>query len=877
MRKELEKNYNPLDAEERIYKKWLDKGYFHAEIDHNKKKFSIMIPPPNITNRLHLGHSFEQTQQDILTRFKRMKGFSALWLPGTDHASISTEVLIVKKLAEEGSSKAELGREKFLERAWDWKREYGGAIINQLKKLGSSCDWERERFTLDPMLTKATKTVFKNLYDSGLIYRGLKLVNWCPVCKTTISDAEVEHVPQNGLYYHMKYKINGTDTYLAFVTSRPETILGDTAIAVHPKDERYKHLVGKTVIVPVVNREIPIIADEYVDREFGTGVVKITPAHDPNDFEVGERHNLPKINVLNDNGTINENGGKFEGLDRYEARKRIVEEFKQLGLFIKTEEMNNSVGEHERCHTVVEPILKTQWFVKMEELARPAAEAAKTGELRFHPERYRKIYLNWLNGIRDWCISRQLWWGHRIPAWHCDDCGHITVSVDDVSVCEKCSSAKVHQDEDCLDTWFSSALWPFATLGWPDKTPDFEYFFPTDVMICGYDILFFWIIRMVFSSLKQTGKLPFFDVVPHGLIRDKLGRKFSKSLNNGIDPIEVINQYGADALRLTLITGNSPGNDMRFYPERVEVSRNFLNKLWNAARFLLMNFDDSEPVLDETKLTRADKWVLSRINSVAKEVNTQLEAFDFGIAVSEIYNFVWDEFCDWYIEMVKPRLYNRDDETREVALWTLKTVFTDALKLLHPFMPFITEELFLSLQDSEETIMRSVFPEYSEERNFPQEEKAIDSVKEAIKSIRAIRTQMNVPPSRKAKLKFVCEKEEFAEIFSQGESFLKTLAHSSEVEIALSGTGNETDVSVIAPGAVIYIPLADLIDIEKEKERLNKEKEKLIKEVERVRGKLSNDGFIKKAPAALIDEEKQKLEKYSEMLSKTEEQLNNLK
>jgi len=874
MRKELEKNYDPKIVEDRVYQNWLDKKYFHTEIDKTKTPFTIVIPPPNVTGQLHLGHAFDETIQDILIRFKRMRGFNALWVPGTDHAAISTETKIVEAMAQEGLRKSDVGREGFLERAWDWKHKYRGRITEQLQKLGTSCDWDRERFTLDEGLTKASMTVFERLYEKGYIYRDVKLCNWCPKCRTTISDAEVDHEERSGFYYHMQYKIKGTDKCLQFVTSRPETILGDTAIAVHPDDERYTELVGKTVIVPIVDREIPIIADTYVDKEFGTGVVKITPAHDPNDFEVGVRHNLPRINIMNDDGTINENGGKYAGLDRYDARKKIIEEFTSLGLFIKEEPMVNAVGEHERCHTTVEPLLKLQWFVKMEEMAKPALEALSSGELRFFPERFGKTYSHWLENIRDWCISRQLWWGHRIPAWYCSDCNHVNISADGVEKCEKCGSTNLKQDEDVLDTWFTSALWPFAVLGWPDETADFEHFFPTDVLVTGYDIIFFWVVRMAFSSIEQTGKLPFKDVIIHGLIRDSQGRKFSKSLGNGVDPIEIIEKYGADALRHMIITGNSMGNDMRFYYERIEASRNFLNKLWNATRFILMNFDEEkDPVADMSKLAPTDKWILSKCNTLAKEVSTNLDAYDFGIALQKIYEFVWDEFCDWYIEMVKPRLYNMEDDTRDIALWTLQTVLIRSLKLLHPFMPFITEEIFTSISD-EVTIMLSEWPEFDEKFAFADEEKEITIIKEAVKSIRNIRSEMNVPPSRKAKLTIVCENSEAAGIFQRGEVYLKTLGYAGEIAVTCEKEGiNDTDVSVIVPEAVIYMPLADLIDIDKEIERLNKEKEKLIKEVERVDMKLSNEGFVKKAPDSVINEEKEKREKYKAMLEQVEQRL----
>ena len=875
MNKELAKNYDP-SIEDRIYQKWLDKNYFHAEPDNSKKPFTIVIPPPNITGQLHMGHALDNTMQDILIRFKRMQGYNALWVPGTDHASISTEVKIINKMAEEGVTKEDIGREGFLKRAWEWKKEYGSTILNQLKKLGSSCDWERERFTMDEGLSNAVLTVFENLYNKGYIYRGEKLINWCPKCQTTISDAEVNHEDKQGHFWHIKYPIKGTDRFLEFATTRPETMLGDTAIAVHPDDDRYKDIVGMTCIVPFVDREIPIIADEYVDREFGTGVVKITPAHDPNDFEVGERHSLPKINILNDDGTINANGGKFEGMDRYEVRKRIVEELDQMGLLIRVEDITHAVGVHDRCNEVIEPMIKKQWFVKMEEMAKPAIDALKNGDLRFVPERFGKIYLHWLENIKDWCISRQLWWGHRIPAYYCD-CGNVVVSRTQPEKCPKCGSTHLVQDEDTLDTWFSSALWPFSTLGWPEKTPEFEYFYPTSVLVTGYDIIFFWVVRMVFSGLEQTGKVPFKDVLIHGLVRDSQGRKMSKSLGNGIDPLEVINKYGADALRLMLITGNAPGNDMRFYWERVEASRNFANKVWNATRFVMMNFDGGE---DDTtaELTSADKWILSRANKVVKEVTDNLEAYELGIASQKIQDFIWDEFCDWYIEMVKPRLYNKEDPTRNGALATLKRVLITAMKLLHPFMPFITEEIFTTIQSDEETIMLSKWPEYSEELNFEEDERAIALMMDAVKGIRNTRTGMNVPPSKKAKVFVVSANADVRDIFEKGKVFFATLAYASEVIVQADKTGIEDDaVSVVVKDCVVYMPFAELVDIDKEIERLTKERDKLVKEVERVDKKLANQGFVSKAPAKVIEEEKEKQVKYTAMLKGVEEQLANLK
>lgn len=877
MSKELAKNYDPSIVEDRIYQNWLDKGYFHAEVDKTKKPFTIVIPPPNITGHLHMGHALDNTMQDILIRWKRMQGYNALWVPGTDHAAISTEVKIVNKMREEGLTKEDIGREGFLKRAWAWKEEYGSTILNQLKKLGSSCDWERERFTMDAGLSDAVLTVFCKLYEKGYIYQGEKLINWCPTCQTTISDAEVEHEDKQGGFWHIKYPIKGTDRFLEFATTRPETMLGDTAIAVHPDDERYKDIVGKVCVVPFVNREIPIIADEYVDMEFGTGVVKITPAHDPNDFEVGERHNLPKINILNDDGTINANGGKFEGMDRYDARKQIVEELDEMGLFIRKEEINHAVGVHDRCHTVIEPLIKKQWFVKMEELAKPALDAYYNKDLKFVPDRFGKIYTHWLEDIHDWCISRQLWWGHRIPAYYCE-CGEVIVSKEAPKTCPKCGSTNIKQDEDCLDTWFSSALWPFSTLGWPEQTEELKHFYPTSVLVTGYDIIFFWVVRMVFSAMEQMGEVPFKTVLIHGLVRDEQGRKMSKSLGNGIDPLEVIKDYGADALRLTLITGNAPGNDMRFYYSRMDNSRNFGNKLWNAARFVMMHIGDSEPKLDKSKLTSADKWILSKVNTLAKEVTDNLDNYELGIAVQKVYDFIWDEYCDWYIEMVKPRLYNEEDETREAALWTLKTVLINALKMLHPFEPFITEEIFTSIQSEEETIMLSKWPEFTSEFDFEEDEKAIELMKEAIKNIRNIRAEMNVAPSKKAKVFVVSENEDVRNIFEHGKVFFATLAYASEVIVQADKTGIDDDaVSTVIHNGVIYMPFAELVDIAKEKERLSKEREKLIKEVERVEKKLSNQGFVSKAPEKVIAEEKAKMEKYSTMLKAVEEQIERLK
>ena len=880
MGKELAKTYDPKGMEERLYKMWEEKKYFHAEVDRSKKPFTIVMPPPNITGQLHMGHAFDNTMQDILIRFKRMQGYNALWQPGTDHAAIATEVKVIEHLKSQGIEKADLGREGFLEKCWDWRKEYGNRIISQLKKLGSSADWDRERFTMDPGCSKAVEEVFINLYNKGLIYKGNRIINWCPVCKTSISDAEVIHENQAGHFWHMKYEIVGEPgRYVEFATTRPETMLGDTAVAVNPDDDRYKDIIGKKVMLPFVNREIPIIADEYVDMEFGTGVVKITPAHDPNDFEVGKRHGLEVINVLNDDATINSICPQFEGMDRYEARKIIVEKMDEMGLLVKIEDHEHNVGTHDRCKTTVEPMVKPQWFVAMEELAKPAIKAIKTGELKFVPRSFDKTYLHWLENIRDWCISRQLWWGHRIPAYYCDDCGEMVVSREAVHTCPKCGG-KMHQDEDTLDTWFSSALWPFSTLGWPDKTEDLDYFYPTDVLVTGYDIIFFWVIRMVFSGYAHTGKCPFNTVLIHGLIRDDQGRKMSKSLGNGIDPLEVIDKYGADALRLTIITGNAPGNDMRFYWDRVENSRNFANKVWNASRFIMMNMEGKDIVKpDEKDLEPVDKWILSKLNDTIKEVTANMEAFELGIAVSKIFDFIWEEFCDWYIEMVKPRLYNSDDvKSQNAALYTLREVLIDALKLLHPYMPFITEEIFLTIQSEEESIMISSWPEYSEERAYTKEEKEVEIIKEAVRGIRNIRTEMNVPHSRKALVYVVSDNDDIVSAFNDGKLFFTSLAMASEVIIQGDKSGIADDaVSVVIANATIYMPFADLVDIEAEIARLTKEEERLNSEIARCKGMLSNEKFISKAPEAKVNAEKEKLANYEQMLSQVSERLNSLK
>ena len=884
MKKELAKTYDPKGMEDRIYQNWLDKKYFHAEVDHSKTPFTIVIPPPNITGQLHMGHALDNTMQDILIRYKRMQGYNALWQPGTDHASIATEVKIIETLKKQGIDKNDLGREKFLERAWDWKKEYGGRIISQLKKMGSSCDWDRERFTMDEGCNKAVTEVFVKMHEKGWIYKGSRIINWCPVCNTSISDAEVEYEEQAGHFWHIKYPLvdeNGQPSeteFLEFATTRPETMLGDTAVAVNPKDERYTYLHGRSLWLPIVNKVIPVVEDDYVDMEFGTGVVKITPGHDPNDFEVGKRHNLPVINVLNDDATINENGGKYAGLDRYEAREKIVEELKSLGLLVKIEDYSHNVGTHDRCHTTIEPMVKQQWFVKMDELIKPAVEAVKSGEIELIPKRMEKTYFNWTDNIRDWCISRQLWWGHRIPAYYCQDCGETVVAAEAPTVCPKCGKNHFEQDPDTLDTWFSSALWPFETLGWPEMTEDLKYFYPTDVLVTGYDIIFFWVIRMIFSGYEQMKEKPFKTVLFHGLVRDDQGRKMSKSLGNGIDPLEIIDKYGADALRLTLITGNAPGNDMRFYMSRVEASRNFANKIWNASRFIMMNMPEEGVKVNSPKLEPVDKWIISKLNTLVKEVTDNMDSFELGIAVQKVYDFIWDEFCDWYIEMVKPRLYNSEDaDSKDAALWTLKTVLIDALKLLHPYMPFITEEIFDTLQDEEESIMISKWPEYTDARAFAKEEKEIEIIKEAVRGIRNVRTEMNVAPSRKAQVFVVSDKEDIIRAFNEGSIFFKSLAGASEISIQKDKAGIADDaVSVVIADATLYMPFAELVDISAELERLKKEEKRLEGELARVNGMLSNEKFVSKAPQAKIDEEKAKLEKYTQMMAQVKERIASL-
>ena len=881
MSSNLEKNYNPKEMEPRLYEKWCEKKYFHAEVDRSKKPFTIVMPPPNITGKLHMGHALDNTLQDILIRYKRMQGYNALWIPGTDHAAISTEVKVTEALKKEGIDKKELGREGFLKRTWEWKEEYGGTITSQLKKLGTSCDWDRERFTMDEGCSKAVEEVFIKLYEEGYIYKGSRIINWCPVCKTSLSDAEVEHEEQAGHFWHIKYPIIGTDRFLEIATTRPETMLGDTAIAVHPDDERYKDIVGKKALLPLVGREIPIIADYYVDKEFGTGAVKITPAHDPNDFEVGKRNNLPEINIMNDDATIVEGYGRYSGMSRYDARKAIVEDLEKEGYLVKIEEHTHNVGTHDRCHTTVEPLIKQQWFVKMEELAKPAIEALKTGELKFVPESYGKTYLHWLENIKDWCISRQIWWGHRIPAYYCDECGEFVVARKAPEVCPHCGCKHFTQDEDTLDTWFSSALWPFSTLGWPENTEELDYFYPTDVLVTGYDIIFFWVIRMVFSGYAHTGKSPFHTVLIHGLVRDSQGRKMSKSLGNGIDPLEIIEDYGADALRMTLVTGNAPGNDMRFYNERVEASRNFANKVWNASRFIMMNMEGkevTEPAKDE--LYPADKWILSKCNALVKEVTENMDKFDLGIALSKVYNFLWDEFCDWYIEMVKSRIYRADEDAKaaNAALWTLKEVLKDGLKLLHPFMPFVTEEIYSKLVPEEESLMMSSWPIFDEGREFAADEFVVEHFKEIIRGVRNVRAEMNVPNSRKATIYVVCENEELRTGLEHlsNSAIMMAAANAFIVQETKEGIAEDA-VSVVVPDATVYVPLEELIDFEQEIERLTKEEERLKKEIARSNGMLSNEKFLSKAPQAKVDEEKAKLEKYTQMMEQVKERLASLK
>ena len=881
MSENLETTYNPKEIEPKLYEKWCENKYFHAEVDRSRKPFTTVMPPPNITGKLHMGHALDNTLQDILIRYKRMQGFNTLWVPGTDHAAISTEVKVTNQLKDEGIDKKELGREKFLERTWQWKEEYAGTIEKQLEKMGVSCDWDRERFTMDEGCSEAVEEVFIRLYEKGYIYKGSRIINWCPVCKTSLSDAEVEHEEQDGFFWHIKYPIVGTDQFLEIATTRPETMLGDTAIAVHPDDSRYKDIVGKKALLPLVNREIPIVADHYVDKEFGTGAVKITPAHDPNDFEVGKRHGLPEINIMNDDATINKEGGVYAGMERYEARKAIVKDLEEQGYLVKVVPHSHNVGTHDRCRTTVEPLVKQQWFVRMEELAKPAIEAVKTGELKFVPERFDKIYLHWLENIRDWCISRQIWWGHRIPAYYCDECGEVVVAKGMPDRCPKCGCTHFTQDEDTLDTWFSSALWPFSTLGWPKRTEDLDYFYPTDVLVTGYDIIFFWVIRMVFSGYEHTGKSPFHTVFIHGLVRDSQGRKMSKSLGNGIDPLEIIDQYGADALRMTLVTGNAPGNDMRFYNERVEASRNFANKVWNASRFILMNLGGKELKKPEDFTLRpGDRWILSRCNNLVKEVTENMDKFELGIALSKIYDFLWDEFCDWYIELAKYRIYHADEDAESAndALWTLREVLKDSLKLLHPYMPFVTEEIYSKLVPEEESLMMSRWPEYDEKHCFPAAENIVEHFKEVVRGVRNVRAEMNVPNSRKATVYVVCEDQQLCTGLAFLSNSAMMMASASEFIIQNDKAGIAEDaVSVVVPDATVYVPLEELIDFAQEIERLTKEETRLAKEIARAEGMLKNEKFVSKAPEAKVQEEREKLDKYRQMKEQVSARLDGLK
>lgn len=872
MAKELDKQYSPQNVEDRTYKFWCDHKYFHAEVNPDKKPYTIVIPPPNITGQLHMGHALDETLQDILIRWRRMEGYETLWLPGTDHASIATEAKIVEAMRKEGITKEEIGREKFLERAWEWKAQYGGRIVEQLKKLGSSCDWDRERFTLDEGCSKAVREVFCKLYDKGLIYRGERIINWCPHCLTSISDAEVEYEDQAGHFWHLRYPFKDGSGYLELATTRPETLLGDTAVAVNPNDERYKDMVGKTLILPIVHREIPVIADDYVDIEFGTGVVKITPAHDPNDFEVGLRHNLEVINVLTPDAKIVDDYPKYAGMDRYEARKAIVEDLQAEGALVEIEDYSHNVGTCYRCGTTVEPRVSKQWFVKMEPLAKPAVEVVRNGEVKFVPERFDKTYFHWMENIKDWCISRQLWWGHRIPAYYCDDCGEVMVSAQEVHTCSKCGGNHVHQDPDTLDTWFSSALWPFSTLGYPDDTKELEYFYPTDTLVTGYDIIFFWVARMIFSGVEHMGQVPFHTVLIHGLVRDAQGRKMSKSLGNGIDPLLVIDQYGADALRFTLATGNAPGNDMRFSDEKVKASRNFANKLWNAARFVLMYLgnDYSYPGLPKD-LAIEDKWILSKVNTLAKEVTDNLERFELGIAVAKLYDFIWDVFCDWYIEIAKIRL--QSGEGADTAKAVLVYVLTDILKLLHPFMPFITEEIYQAIPHDTESIMISKWPEYDPTLSFADEEAQMEKIMDAIRAIRNRRAEMNIPPSKKSK---VYVETAFSDVFAVGSEFIKRLAYASDVEIADAFGDLGNTVTIVTNDAKIYIPLGDLVDFEAEAKRLQKELAAAEEKLAFINKKLDNPGFVNKAPEKVVQQNRDEAAKLTEKIANLRSSLENL-
>jgi len=877
----LEGKYNPNEFEEEIYKTWEEKEYFKPTGKKKKGNYCIMMPPPNVTGKLHMGHALDGTLQDILIRYKRMQGYNTLWLPGTDHAAISTEVKIVDKLNEEGIDKLELGREKFLERAWQWTEEYGGTIVKQQKRLGCSADWSRSRFTMDEGLSKAVLTVFKKLYDKGLIYKGKRMINWCPLCNTSISDAEAVYEEEPTNLWHIKYKVVGEERYLVVATTRPETMLGDTAVAVHPEDERYQDLIGKKCILPIMNKEIPIIADEFVEKEFGTGCVKITPAHDPNDYQAGLTHNLEIIEVFDEDFKMNDLVPEYKGLDMYEARKLIVEKLEELGVLVKIEPYMHNVSKHDRCGCTVEPKVSDQWFVAMKELAKPAIEAVKTGKTRFVPTKFEKTYYNWLENIQDWCISRQLWWGHQIPAYYCKECGEINVDIEKPEKCSRCGSENLEQDPDTLDTWFSSALWPFSTLGWPEETEDYKTFFPTNTLVTGYDIIFFWVVRMMFSSLEQTGEVPFKDVFIHGIVRDSQGRKMSKSLGNGIDPLDIIEKYGTDSLRYSLISGTSAGNDMRFMPEKLEAAGNFGNKIWNAAKFVLMNLEDADEELLKSKLNVSelkleDKWIISKLNTLAKEVKVNIDNYDLGVALDKIYTFIWNEFCDWYIEIVKTRLYDKEDKTRKAAQWVLNKVLGDALKLLHPFMPFLTEKIYSSLYNNDESIMISSYPEYDASLEFKAEEGQIEQLKEVITGIRNVRTKMNVHPSKKSKLIFIA-KPEYENVIKEAEGFIKKLGFSEEIEVKTSKENiPQNAINVITTDLEVFMPFEDLVDIEKEKQRLQKEKEKILIEKEKTDKMLGNPGFLAKAPAAKVEEEKQKLAKFNEMLENIEERLQNL-
>ena len=870
MARELPKTYDPKQVEDRIYQFWQDNGFFHTERDPEKKPFTIVMPPPNVTGQLHMGHAMDAALQDILIRFKRMQGYAALWVPGVDHAGIATQIKVEEELRKEGLTRYDLGREKFLERVWDWKRRYGNRIVEQQKRLGASCDWDRARFTMDEGCSKAVREVFVSLYEKGLIYKGSRIINWCPHCRTALSDAEVEYVDKPGHLWHMRYPLADGSGYLVVATTRPETMMGDTGVAVNPNDERYKQLVGKTCILPLMDREIPIVADDYVEMDFGTGCVKMTPAHDPNDFEVGLRHNLESVKVIADDGTINENGGRYRGMDRYEARKAVVTDLEQLGLLEKTEPYSHNVGTCYRCHNDVEPIISAQWFVRMEPLAKEALRVVREGDTRFVPERFTKTYTNWMENVRDWCISRQLWWGHQIPAWYCADCGHVTVSRQDAVVCEKCGSKQIERDPDVLDTWFSSALWPFEILGWPEKTSDLDYFYPTDVLVTGYDIIFFWVARMIFSACEHTGRPPFHTVLIHGLVRDDKGRKMSKSLGNGIDPLEMIERYGSDALRMNMITGNSPGNDMRFYVEHCEAMRNFANKLWNASRYVMMNLSvDRNELPNRERLEIADRWILSKLNRTVREATENMEKFELGVAIQKIYDFIWDDYCDWYIELTKARLYGEDEAAKLTAQQVLLYVLDQILRLMHPFMPFVTEEIWQAIPHEGEALIAAVWPRCDENLHYPTEEQHMEAVMLAIRTVRNRRSEMNVPPSKKADLYVVTDKKE---VFTEGAAFITRLAYAERVLVCdEEPAGHEDMAQCVTPDARLYLPLAQLVDVEKELARINKERESAQKEIARAEAQLSNEKFVSRAPANVIQAQREKLEQSRKLLAQLEE------